>query len=193
MHEKRSEHARIKKRGAKNANHRANDLHGLGLRGDNRSRLAASLFAIAQQHQSAILILISNQPPIEATAFSLLRLLLETTIRGAWVSHCATEIQLKNIVDGTQKQIDMASIFTSVTCALNKEAGHNSNVKSLYDNHWKTLSAYTHGYEQQVERWMVTKDIEPSYSVEDVKALIYLSDVIAKLAFICTQELVLDK
>ena len=172
-----------------NANQRAGDLHGLRLREDNRSRLAASLFAIAQQHQSAILILLSNQPPVEATAFSLLRLLIETTVRGAWASHCATEAQLKNIVDGTQKQIDMASVFTSVERSLSKDAEHNIDAKSLYDNHWKVLSAYTHGYEQQVLRWMVTKDIEPNYPVEEIEELIYLSDLTAKLAFVCTKAL----
>lgn len=174
------------------ANQRARELHGLRLKSDDRSRLAALLFAIAQQHQSAILILLSNKPPVEATAFSLLRLLLETCVRGVWASHCATEAQVQNIVEGTQRQIDMASIFTSVERALSENAGRNVNAKSLYDKHWKVLSAYTHGYEQQVQRWLVTKDIEPNYSGEEVEELIYRSDLIAKLAFSCTRALALE-
>lgn len=179
------------------ANQRARELHGLRLKNDERSRLAGLLFAIAQQHQSAILksailILLSNKPPVEATAFSLLRLLLETCVRGVWVSHCATEAQVQNIVEGTQKQVDMASIFTSVERALSENAGRNVNAKSLYDKHWKGLSAYTHGYEQQVQRWLVTNDIEPNYSEEEVDGLIYLSDHIAKLAFSCTRALALE-
>lgn len=171
------------------ANQRARDLHGLHLRADDRSRLAASSFAIAQQHQSAILILLNNTPAVEATAFSLLRLLLETTLRGVWVLRCATEEQVQNIINGTQKQIDMASIFTSVERGLSEFAGCDIKVKLLYEKHWKVLSAYTHGYEQSVKRWLFTKDIEPSYSKQQIEELICLSDLVAQLAFACTRTL----
>ncbi|MDN3555528.1 DUF6988 family protein [Halomonas maura] len=174
------------------ANQRARDLHALRLKNDDRSRIAASLFAIAQQHQSAILILLSNKTPVEATAFSLLRLLLETTVRGVWTSHCATEEQVKNIIGGTQRQIDIATIFTSVERALSESAGRDVKAKSLYEKHWKPLSAYTHGYEQQVQRWLVAKDIGPNYSEDEVEELICRSDLVANLAFACTRSLALE-
>lgn len=171
------------------ANDRARDLHGLHLKSDERSRLAAALFAIAQQHHSAILLLLSNKQPIEASAFSLLRPLIEVTVRGGWVLRCASDTELKNVIEGTQKQIKMPRIFSALEKALKESSGRDIKVKSLYDNHWEPLSAYTHGYEQQVQRWLATKDIEPSYSALEVEELISRSDQIANLAYIFTKSL----
>lgn len=173
----------------KEANNRAIALHGLRLRNDERSRVASSLFTIAQQHHSAILLLISNVQPLQASAFALLRILIEATIRGVWVLHCATDEQVKNVIEGNKKQLDTASMFAAIEKALNKNTNRKVDVKKLYDNHWKVLSAYTHAFEQQVQRWLVTKDIEPNYSTEEVSELISRADLIAKLAFSCTQSL----
>ncbi|MDO9161524.1 MAG: hypothetical protein Q8N35_09970 [Methylococcaceae bacterium] len=121
------------------ANARASELQGLRLKSDDRSRLTASLFAIAQQHQSAIILLLSNPQTLQASAFSLLRLLLEVTIRGVWVLHCATEDQVRNVIEGNQKQLDTKSMFAAVEKALNKDSECNIAVTKLYD-HWKVLS-----------------------------------------------------
>ena len=145
----------------KEANNRAIALHGLKLKNDERSRVACSLFAIAQQHHNAILLLLSNVQPLQASAFSLLRLLIEATIRGTWVLHCATDEQVKNVIEGNKKQLDTASMFEAIEKALNKDTDRVIDVKKLYDNHWKVLSAYTHAFEQQVQRWLMTEDVEP--------------------------------
>ena len=48
---------------------------------DLRSRVAASLFAIAQQHQYSIFLLLQNSPTLQASAFALLRPLCEAVIK----------------------------------------------------------------------------------------------------------------
>ena len=48
-------------------------LHGLGLPGDARSRVAFACFAVAQQHHSAMLILLDRPNPLQSSAFALLR------------------------------------------------------------------------------------------------------------------------
>lgn len=53
----------------------------------------------------------------------------------------------------------------------------------------RSCQTYTHSYEQQIQRWLRTKDIEPSYSIDEIEELIFLSDVIANLAFVFTQSL----
>lgn len=80
-------------------------LHGAHLKSDIRSKTAAACFAIAQQHHSSILILLSNQPALEATAMALLRPLLEATYRGIWVSRCASDEQVDRFVSGAKKQL----------------------------------------------------------------------------------------
>lgn len=169
------------------ANARATELHGKRLQPDERSRVAAALLAIAQQHQSAILILLANKPSLPATAFSLFRLLLETTARGVWVLGCATEEQVNNIIDGKKRQVDMASIFDALGKALSEDEEQTVSARArsvIYDKHWRTLSAYTHGYEQQIQRWLKTANIESSYSSEEIEELIRLSDLVANLAYV---------
>ncbi|WP_375738291.1 DUF6988 family protein [Pseudomonas boanensis] len=143
-------------------------LHGLRLKSDARSKTAAACFAIAQQHHSSILILLSNRPALEATAMALLRLLLEATLRGLWVSRCATDEQVDRIATGAKRQVDMASVIT--------ELGKLFNLKSarsiLYDKAYHVLSAYTHTYEQQVQRWICTNDIEPNYQPDEIVCLL---------------------
>ena len=48
---------------------------------DLRSRVAASLFAIAQQHQYSFFLLLLNFPTLQASAFALLRPLCEAVIK----------------------------------------------------------------------------------------------------------------
>lgn len=89
--------------------------------------------------------------------------------------------------------MDMASIFSAVEKALKENAGRDIKAKSLYDKHWKVLSAYTHGYQQQVQRWLTTKDIESNYSEEEIQELISLSELVAKLAYASTKSLALGE
>jgi hypothetical protein len=175
------------------ANSRAMELHGLRLKNDERSRVAAALFAIAQQHHTSILLLLNNREPLHASAFSLLRLLVETTIRGVWVMHCATEEQERNVIEGNKKQLDTASMFAAIEEAIKGSSGRDLPIKDLYDKHWKVLSAYTHSYEQRVQRWLATKDIEPTYSTEETEELVLRSNLIARLGYACTQSLVEGK
>lgn len=154
----------------------AKSLHGRRVNNDPRSKLACVCFATAQQHHNAILILLSHQPPLHATAFALLRLLVESTIRGLWLSHVATNAQVEEYpTKGTK--LDMASMML----ALDKVTGLNTH-ESIYKSKWKILSSYTHTGELQVQRWMTTTDVESDYSNADVQELVHLSSLTARLA-----------
>lgn len=153
-------------------------LCGLRLKPDIRSRAAAACFAIAQQHHSSILILLSNRPALEATAMALLRPLLEATYRGLWVSHCATDEQVDSFVSGAKKQLDMASIISALGELFNRESVRDT----LYIPVWPVLSAYTHTYEQQVQRWVSTNAIEPNYEPDEVMWLLERANEAMRLA-----------
>lgn len=141
-----------------------------------RSRLSAACFAVSQQHHNSILILLSQNPPLQATAFALLRPLTESTIRGLWLSHVASDEQVETYVQAGTK-LDMASMLISV----GKAAGVNAH-QAIY-KHWPSLSAYTHTGEHQVQRWLTTKHIEPSYSTSELSELVNLSGAVAELTF----------
>lgn len=160
------------------ANFIAQELHGLSLKSDFRSKAAAACFAIAQQHHSSILILLSNKPALEATAMALLRPLLEATFRGLWISHCATDEQVNNFVSGDKRQLDMASVIQALGELFNKEMAR----KVLHTNAWPILSSYTHTYEYQIQRWISTNAIEPNYSFDEIIWLLERAAAAMRLA-----------
>lgn len=160
------------------ANQIARSLQGLKLRGDPRSRVALACFAVAQQHHAAILILLANTPPLHATAFALLRPLMEALLRGEWISHCATDEQVKCFAMGGKKQLDMSSLVN----ALEEKGLNDLKVREvLYQNTWSVVSAYTHTYEHQVLHWLTGSDVSPDYSPEQVEWLISATSSALKL------------
>lgn len=154
----------------------AEALHGRLVKQDLRSRLCAACFAISQQHHNSILILLTHKPPLEATAFALLRPLMESTMRGLWLSYVASDDQVQAYTESGTK-LDMASMIT----AVGKVAGVDAH-QAIY-RHWHSLSAYTHTGEHQVQRWLLTENIEPCYSASELAELVRLSYGIAELAF----------
>ncbi|RJX33044.1 MAG: hypothetical protein C4516_03095 [Oxalobacter sp.] len=168
------------------ANLFAERLHRRRFRNDLRSRTVAACLAVSQQHHNAILILLSRNPPLEATSFALLRPLVESVIRGLWLSHAATDAQINEYVRSGTK-LDMASMMKS----LDEEIGLNS-YKGLYQKNWSILSAYTHTGELQVQRWLTTAHVEPKYSEQAVSELVELSGLVAKLACEALLEISLE-
>ena len=159
------------------ANDLATRLNGRRINGDYRSRVAATCFAVSQQHHNSILILLSRNPPLQATAFALLRPLVESVIRGLWLSHIATDTQVEDYVNSGTK-LDMASMMKKLDSVTELTA-----FQSIYKDNWSSLSAYTHTGELQVQPWFKTNDIEPSYSEAEISELIRLSGLTAELAF----------
>lgn len=160
------------------ASHMAKTINELCLKSDLRSRAASVCFAIAQQHHSAILILLSNKPPVAATALALLRLLLEATFRGLWVSHCASDEQVESFVSGDKKQLDMANVTKALGACFNKD--HVQQV--LHTKLWPVLSAYTHTYELQIQRWLGDTVIEPNYTDQELLWLLEKANSTMQLA-----------
>lgn len=153
----------------------AETLHGRRIKGDLRSRLCAACFAVSQQHHNSLLILLAHTPPLQATAFALLRPLTESAMRGLWLSHVASDEQVQKYIQSGTK-LDMASMMTAVGKAVGLDAHH-----AIY-KHWHSLSAYTHTGEHQVQRWLLTDSIEPCYSASELSELLKLSCGIAELS-----------
>lgn len=158
------------------ANEIASKLQEKKLKNDLRSKLAAACFAVSQQHYNSILLLLSRNPPLQATAFALFRPLVESCIRGLWLSHVASDAEVDEYLSSGTK-LDMASMLRKLDSALGL-----SSHQSIYKN-WSALSAYTHTGELQVQRWLKTNDIEPNYTESEVSELIKVSGLIAGLAY----------
>ncbi len=152
-------------------------LHGSLLKSDLRSRVALSCFAIAQQHHSAIIALLSHPQPLQSSAFSLLRPLTEATFRGFWIARCASDEKIENILSGEKKQIDTATIIRELLAAV----GHSDKHSSFYQRVWPSLSAYSHSYEESLHPWLSGQDIEPNFTEEHLLSLLTRASLTAKL------------
>jgi len=64
----------------------------------NRTRAAAALFGIAQDHHHAIVFLLKHT--FDSSSFALLRSVFEAYLRGLWIKRCATAAQVQSFIDG---------------------------------------------------------------------------------------------
>lgn len=152
-------------------------LHGKALKSDLRSRVALGCFAVAQQHHSGIIVLLSHPRPLQASAFALLRPLAEATFRGFWVARCASEEKVENILTGEKRQIDTATIVRELVEA----AGQGGKHAGFYSRVWPRLSVYTHTYEESLEPWLRGQDIEPQFTETELLSLLKRASLSAQL------------
>ncbi|MBR7780790.1 DUF6988 family protein [Undibacterium luofuense] len=151
-----------------------------------RNKISASCFAVAQEHQHAIVLCLSQQAALNASAFSLVRVQYEAYIRGMWISHCAREDEIDAFSKGNLKLANMDVLVAAID--------HSSEVKgqllsTLHKNVWKSMCAYTHTGPQQIQRWITEESIEPNYSAAEVKEVLAFSSKISLLSAVSVASL----
>ena len=160
-------------------------LYNLSITDNLRNRLAGACFAITQEHQHAIVILLNQDRPFHSSAFALIRPVFESYIRGLWLSHCATDSQLEAFSQD-KKLPDTASLVTAVEKAGDFDG---KQLSTIYAKHWSSFCSYTHTGSLQVQRWNTAKAIEPGYTDEEVREVIEFSGAIAMLSAVSTAAL----
>ena len=158
------------------ANNEAEILLTRKIYSDIRSKTAAAYFAIVQQHQYSIFLLLTNSPPLHASAFSLLRPLTEAVIKGLWIKLAATDSQIQKTISGE----NVKNTHEMVRLIASK---YNSSKTEINNDNWKALSSYTHSGHLQLQNWIHTKNVEPNYSAEAISDLIKLTRLSSKLAY----------
>ena len=143
---------------------------------DLRSKTAGAYFAIAQQHQYSIFLLLANSPPLHSTAFSILRPLTEVVIKGLWIKLSATESQIQKTISGK----NIKSTDEMVRLIASK---YNSSKNEINKENWNALSSYTHSGHLQLQNWIHSTNVEPNYSEESISELIKLTRLASKLAY----------
>jgi len=152
------------------------NIDGLEISSDDRTRISAACFDIALEHQKAIVLLIANK--LFGTAFSLARVLFEAYIRGLWLAKCATDKEIDDFKkDKLEKKFD--TLIKEIEQQDGFKEGILSKAKSV---NWKAMNSYTHsGFFQAVRR---NKDntIQPNYAEDEILDLLGFSDAIGILA-----------
>jgi hypothetical protein len=153
-------------------------LHELAIPANLRNRVAASCFAVVQEHQQAVLVLLQPEHPLHASAFALVRPTFEAYVRGMWLSHCASDAQVERFCSGA-KPPDMASLIA----AVEKAGQFTKNLLTVvYKNNWSAFSSYTHTGSHQVQRWNSADAIQPNYTSEEVDEVLRFTAAVALLS-----------
>jgi hypothetical protein len=151
-------------------------VHERELPASNRVRAAASCLGIAQEHHHAIVLLLERT--LYASAFALMRVEFEAYVRGVWLMLCATDDKVGRFLNG-----DEPPKIDALLSELEATPGFAEKVLSgLKQKHWRAMCGYTHTGGIHVQRWNTPDGVEPNYSIDEVREVLYFAGIIGCLS-----------
>jgi hypothetical protein len=151
-------------------------INGVGFEPTIKNKLSAPLFDIAHDHAKAIVILL--EAPIYASAYALVRPLIESFVRAAWIQHCASDDDIKDIV----KKDDFPLSFGKMLNAVEEKRGWEKTLTQLKKSAWKSMHSYTHGGMQLISRRFKDANVEHNIDKEEIIGILQLVNLIAFLS-----------
>ena len=149
------------------------NIHGLDIGPEKRFRLAAGCLDAALEHHRAVVLLIKHR--LYGTAFAVVRLLFEATVRGVWLHKCASNSQ----VDLYEKD-ELDYRFGDMIHDIEKLPDFSIPLlSSVTRNLWKGMSSYIHTGSFQAIRRNTKSAIEPNYSKGEIINVIDWSNLFA--------------
>ena len=146
------------------------DVNGLEFPATDRARLAAALLDQAHEHHKAVGLLISSG--FIGSAFSLVRALFETTIRGLWLFRCASDAEIEHF-STDPGDLRIGPMIESVEALYGSKGGILTRVKKQY---WAGLCSYAHGGYLQAVRRVTPEHIAPSYGADEQLEVLSFAD-----------------
>ncbi|WP_050470629.1 DUF6988 family protein [Herbaspirillum chlorophenolicum] len=151
-------------------------MQGINVPSDPRSKLSIGCLHSATEHQASITLLYSMQ--MYGSAFSLLRVLFESTIRGMWLSRAASEEDLKRFINGVKKEFgDLVKEVEATAPDL------NGSLTALKNLHWNAMNGFTHTGIHQVSRRHGATALGAFYAESDLMKLLKATSVLGILAY----------
>jgi hypothetical protein len=152
------------------------NTHSLEIEASDRLRLSGACFDQVQEHARATYLLLRHG--LTGSAFSLVRVTFETSYRGLWLRHCATDQELADF----QKKDELPK-QTPIIKAVESIDAYNAGVLSrLSKDYWSAMCSYAHGGYLPTVRRITSRGIEPNYSDEEIKQVILFASVWALAA-----------
>ena len=146
------------------------DLNGVILPATDRDQLSAALLDQVHEHHRAIHLLL--QSGLTGSAFSLVRIMFETMVRGIWLKYSATDEEVEKFkADRLEKYLQ--DIIDQVEAQFGAENGALSKIK---EKAWKAMCSYAHGGYFQAVRRLTEDHITPNYGNEEKIEVVKLSD-----------------
>ncbi|KAF1046903.1 MAG: hypothetical protein GAK35_00850 [Herbaspirillum frisingense] len=155
----------------------SSELNGQPLPDDPRACAAIGCLTVAQQHHSAIIILLRNDMPVHASAFALIRHQIETAFNALWLWYCASDEEVVRFLqDGSGKTV--RQLVAQVDGVL---AGSEGAEAAIIRGHWSQLSDFVFSGERRIRHWLDANEVDAIYSEEAVAELADLANSIAEL------------
>jgi hypothetical protein len=151
---------------------------GIDLPADPRVRIASGCLDIALEHQAAIALLVKNE--MLGSAFALMRVIVESVVRGMWFARCATGEEL----DKFQKD-KLEPSFSLLVKALERGTGSNT-LSRMHETSWNALCGFTHTGFHQIRRRNSEDTTAPDYPEAEV---IQVLNFAASMGLIAAVEL----
>ena len=151
-------------------------IDGVEISSEERTRLAAGCLDMALEHQKAIVLLVANK--LYGSAFSLARLIFEAYVRGVWLQMCATDAEIEEY-----KNDKLKKKFASLIKDIENCDGFDEKVLSTAKTaNWISMNSYTHsGYLQTVRR-NKEETIEPNYTEEEINEVLNIANALGMLS-----------
>jgi hypothetical protein len=157
-------------------------IDGLAIPADFRHRAAAGCLDIAMEHQKAIVLLTAKR--LYGPAFSLMRLITESYVRGIWIHKCANEKELEKFSKG--RVPDFYKLLEDVEKLESHQDGTLSRMK---ESAWNAMNDFTHtGFQHAVRRQTETS-IEANYSDGEIREAVNFANALGHLAAIAICDL----
>ena len=159
------------------------NIHGLEIKSDDRSRLAAGCLDIALEHQKSIVLLTEHR--LYGSAATLVRLIFEAYVRGVWLLYCALEEELQQFKDD---KLDK-KFYELVEDVEKQEAFNVGTLSHVKEKSWKIMNSFTHSGFYQVVRRIKSGEIAPNYTDEEIKDALETANSFAILIAIAIADM----
>lgn len=149
---------------------------GLALPGDERSLLAIGCLDVTIETQAAIALLHTEK--LYGAEFALVRVLVESLVRGLWLRQCASDGQLEKFKKGT-----LDKKFGALVSEIKGDLGMPDQALSAFRGEvWGVLNGFTHAGMHQVSRRYSEGRVTSNYSDEELASALRVAGALGLIA-----------
>lgn len=138
--------------------------------------LSVACFDMVLEYQQGITHLVESK--VYGPAFSMVRSIFESLVRGLWFQHCATDKEIARFIK--EDKLKKLSVLIG---AIEKVPGFEEGVISgVRGTSWPSMCSYTHSGILQLSRRISDGDFFPNYSDDEIKEVLKFSNMMALFA-----------
>ncbi len=155
-------------------------IGGIDLPADLRSKMAAVCFGVTHEHYTAITIVLGLPSPLFGTALALQRPLFETCTRGLWLSLCASDQDL--LAFQSVKPPETWRMLLALDQMHSKHESAALHLRRIWKSAREQMNGFTHGGVEHFQGWQGGEELSPAYDWGDALRLLDFSARIGILA-----------